>query len=118
MARRNCDRDPVCYSELWWRACRRRAYNHHRAFRSEHARGSRVVTALSYNADGNVFVVSYGWQSYASTAYSTQAVLLPSSSTDAATANPTAIIAAITKLAGQGHIMTAMGGSLRFPRSA
>ena len=71
---------------------------------------SRVVTALSYDEDGNVFVVSYGWQSDVSTLYSTQAIIIPSNSTDVATADSNAIIAAITKLANQGYIITAMGG--------
>jgi hypothetical protein len=72
---------------------------------------SRVITALAYDANGNVFVVSYGWQSDATTVYSTQAVMIPSTSTDVATADSNAIIAAITNLAGHGYIITAMGGN-------
>jgi hypothetical protein len=72
---------------------------------------SRVVTALGYDASGNVFVVSYGWQTDTKTVYETQAVIIPSVSTGVATADSNAIIAAVTNLANQGYIITAMGGS-------
>jgi hypothetical protein len=72
---------------------------------------SRVITALAYDAEGNVFVVSYGWQSDVTTVYSTQAVIIPSNSTNVATADSNVILAAITNLANQGYIITAMGGN-------
>ncbi len=72
---------------------------------------SRVITALAYDAEGNVFVVSYGWQSDVTTMYSTQAVIIPSNSTNVATADSDVIITAITNLANQGYIITAMGGN-------
>jgi Immunoglobulin I-set domain len=72
---------------------------------------SRVITAVSYDADGNVFVVSYGWQSDATTGYSTQAVIIPSNSTSVATADSNVIATAITNLANQGYIITATGGN-------
>ena len=64
---------------------------------------SRVVTALSFDAAGNVHVVSYGWQGDTTTVYETSVVT--STATDSAT-----ITAEITNLANQGYIITAMGG--------
>jgi len=55
--------------------------------------------------------VSYGWESDATSLYSTQAVIIPSNSTSVATADSNIIIAAITNLANQGYIITAMGGN-------
>jgi Immunoglobulin I-set domain len=72
---------------------------------------SRVITALSYDADGNVFIICYGWQSDATTVYSTQAVIIPSNSTSVATADSNVIATAITNLANQGYIITATGGN-------
>jgi hypothetical protein len=72
---------------------------------------SRVITALGYDASGNVFVVSYGWQSDIKTVYETQAVVIPSVSTGVATADSDVIITTVTNLANQGYIITAMGGS-------
>ena len=43
--------------------------------------------------------------------YSTQAVIIPSNSTNVATADSNVIITAITNLANQGYIITAMGGN-------
>jgi hypothetical protein len=73
--------------------------------------GNRVITALSYDAAGNVFVISYGWQADTATKYEAQAVIIPSTSTTVATASSTAIAAAFTSLADQGYIITAMGGN-------
>jgi hypothetical protein len=72
---------------------------------------SIVITALGFDAAGNVFVVSYGWQGDTKTMYETQAVIIPSVSTDVATADSTAIIAAIANLASQGFIITGLGGN-------
>jgi hypothetical protein len=72
---------------------------------------SSVITALGFDADGNVVVVSYGWQSDTTTVYETQAVIIPSVSTDVATADSAVIIAAITNLASQGFIITGLGGN-------
>jgi hypothetical protein len=72
---------------------------------------SRVITGVSYDADGNVFVVSYGWTDDPNTVYEVRAVMIPSHSTSVATADSDDIIAAITQLAGQGFIITALGGN-------
>ena len=72
---------------------------------------SRVITAMSYDADGKVLVVSYGWTADPTTLYEVRAVIIPSSSTSVATADSDDIAAAITQLAGQGFIITALGGN-------
>jgi hypothetical protein len=59
----------------------------------------RVVTAISFNA-GQVFYLSYGWQSDASTVYETH--VATSASIDDAPA-------LASNLAAQGYIVTAMG---------
>jgi hypothetical protein len=61
---------------------------------------SRVITAVSYN-NGQVVYFSYGWQSDTSTVYETQVA--------SASAETVATVAA--KLAAQGYIITALGGS-------
>jgi hypothetical protein len=60
---------------------------------------SQVITALSFNA-GQVQVLSYGWQSDATTVYEAKAV--------AATGDN--FITEATSLAAAGYIITALGG--------
>jgi hypothetical protein len=60
---------------------------------------SRVITAVSSDADGNVFYLSYGWQGDATTVYETKV----------ATATIETVNTAATALATAGYIITAIG---------
>jgi hypothetical protein len=62
---------------------------------------SRVITAVSFDASGQVFVVSYGWQGDTTTGYDVQ--VLPSTLVT--------VGADATNLAAQGYIITALGGN-------
>jgi hypothetical protein len=59
----------------------------------------RVITAVSYDTSGNVYYISYGWQSDPSTVYEAQV----------ATATLATMAAVATNLANQGYIVTATG---------
>jgi hypothetical protein len=59
-----------------------------------------VITGASFDASGNLFVVSYGWQGDRNTAYEAQV----------ATATFDTVGAVATNLAAQGYIITAVGG--------
>ena len=61
---------------------------------------SQVITALSFDASGNAFILSYAWQSDITTIYESQVV--------AATLD--GIPTAATNLAAAGYIITALGG--------
>jgi hypothetical protein len=61
---------------------------------------SRVITAVAFDANGNVNLFSYGWQDDTTTEYDT--------SVTAASAD--GVAAAATNLAGAGYIITAFGG--------
>lgn len=61
---------------------------------------SRVVTAVSFDANGQANLISYGWQGDTTTVYDTQVVCV--SATD--------IEEAASELAGEGYILTAFGG--------
>jgi len=61
---------------------------------------SRVVTAISFDANGQVNLISYGWQGDSTTAYDTQVV----------TVGATDIEAAASELANEGYVLTAFGG--------
>jgi len=67
---------------------------------SQDGANGRVITAVSWN-DGQVFYLSYGWQSDTSTVYDVQT----------ATATFDTVSAVAQQLAGQGYIITAMGGT-------
>jgi hypothetical protein len=67
---------------------------------SQDGANGRVITAVSWN-DGQVFYLSYGWQSDTSTVYDIQT----------ATATFDTVSAVAQQLAGQGYIITAMGGT-------
>lgn len=62
---------------------------------------SRVVTAVSFDANGQANLLSYGWQGDATTIYDAEVLT--------ATAQP-GIESAVQTLAGQGYILTAFGG--------
>jgi len=62
--------------------------------------GSRVITAISYNA-GQITYLSYGWQADTSTIYESEIV----------TASPTNAPTAAAGLAAQGFIITATGSA-------
>ncbi len=61
---------------------------------------SRVMTAVSFDANGRVNLISYGWQGDTSTTYDTQVVAV----------GATDIEAAASELANEGYILTAFGG--------
>jgi hypothetical protein len=69
------------------------------AIATQLGQGGQVVTALSFNA-GQVYVISYGWQSDTKTIYETSVV--------SATADN--FVTQAMNLAAQGYILTAMGG--------
>lgn len=64
---------------------------------------SRILTALSIDANGDANFVSTGWQSDRTTTYETQVLT--------ASADTASVAAAATQLAGQGYIITAFGGN-------
>jgi len=64
----------------------------------------RVITALGFDASGNALIVSYGWQNDTTTVY--EASVIATTSTDSEALAPQ-----FTDLAGQGYIITAMGGN-------
>jgi hypothetical protein len=67
---------------------------------SQDGANGRVITAVSWN-DGQVFYLSYGWQSDTNTVYDVQT----------ATATFATVSAVAQQLAAQGYIITAMGGT-------
>ncbi|HME10778.1 MAG TPA: hypothetical protein VKG25_27225 [Bryobacteraceae bacterium] len=62
---------------------------------------SRVITAVSFDATGQVFFLSYGWQADTTTVYDVSVV---STTFDN-------IAASATNLAAEGYIITAIGGN-------
>jgi len=71
------------------------------SFATELGTKSQVITALSFNATGQLDVLSYSWQSDASTVYDVQVA-----TATAETAGPAA-----QQLAAEGYIITAFGGN-------
>lgn len=61
---------------------------------------SRVVTAVSFDANGQANLLSYGWQGNTTTVYDTQVVCV----------GATDIEEAASELANEGYILTAFGG--------
>jgi hypothetical protein len=61
---------------------------------------SRIITAVSFDASGNVNLLSYGWTGDTTTVYETQTYLVPLSQV-----GPTA-----TTLAADGYFISAFGG--------
>jgi hypothetical protein len=59
----------------------------------------RVITATSYDVNGNVYYISYGWRNDPSTVYEAQV----------ATATLATMATVATNLANQGYIITATG---------
>jgi hypothetical protein len=59
-----------------------------------------VITAVSYDANGQIFYLSYGWQGDPGTVYGSQVVMATVEITPSAA----------TYLANAGYIITAIGG--------
>lgn len=66
------------------------------------AAASRVITAVSFDANGQANLLSYGWQGDTTTVYDTQVV----------TAAGADVVNDATALAGEGYILTAFGGDV------
>lgn len=62
---------------------------------------SRIVTAASFDGNGNVNLLSYGWTGDTTTVYETQTYLVP----------PTQVASAATDLAAAGYFISAFGGN-------
>lgn len=62
---------------------------------------SRVVTASSFDAQGNVYLVSYGWTGDTMTVYETQTNMVAHDD----------VCSAATTMAGEGYIISAFGGN-------
>jgi hypothetical protein len=67
---------------------------------SEDGQQGRVVTAVSYDATGQIFYLSYSWQGDQGTSYETQTTITTIEGTGVAA----------TALANAGYIITAIGG--------
>lgn len=65
------------------------------------AAASRVITAVSFDANGQANLISYGWTGDTTTVYETQTNLVP----------PTEVAGAAAALAGQGYVISAFGGN-------
>jgi hypothetical protein len=63
--------------------------------------GSRVVTATSFDASGNAYLISYGWTGDTTTVYETQTNIVPHDD----------VCSTATTMAGQGYIISAFGGN-------
>ena len=77
------------------------------AIATQQGQNSRVITAVSFDADGNVFTISYGWQSDTTTAY--DAIVWETNTTDSA-----AIATELASLASQAYLITAVGGNATY----
>jgi hypothetical protein len=64
-------------------------------------RESRVVTAVTFDAQGNADLISYGWTGDTATVYETQTSMVP----------PGEVCSTATSLAGEGYIISAFGGN-------
>jgi hypothetical protein len=62
---------------------------------------SRIVTAASFDGNGNVNLLSYGWTGDTTTVYETQTYLVP----------PAQVASAATNLAAAGYFISAFGGN-------
>ena len=62
---------------------------------------SRIITAVSFDANGQANLISYGWTGDTATIYETQTTLVP----------PTEVAGAAAALAGQGYFISAFGGN-------
>jgi hypothetical protein len=63
---------------------------------------SRVITAVSFDASGQVNLLSYGWQGDTTTVYQTTVVNVAGKD----------VAATATNLAAEGYIITACGGNI------
>jgi hypothetical protein len=71
------------------------------AVASQLGQESRVITAVSFDASGDVYFVNYGWSSDQTTLYEVKV----------STATPDTVGIEATNLANAGYIITAMGGN-------
>lgn len=62
---------------------------------------SRIITAVSFDAQGLAHLISYGWQADTATVYETQTAIVP----------PENVAATAIQLANAGYIITAFGGN-------
>ena len=62
---------------------------------------SRVVTATSFDATGNAYLISYGWTGDTTTVYETQTNIVPHDD----------VCSTATTMAGEGYIISAFGGN-------
>lgn len=67
---------------------------------------SRVITAVSFDASRNAILISHGWAGDTSTVYEDQAVIVAPGNGVGAN-----VLAAATKLANGGYIISAFGGN-------
>lgn len=72
---------------------------------AQDAAESRVVTAVSFDVNGQANLLSYGWQGDSTTVYDTDVVSIPAQGYVSQT-----VVAAAQTLAGEGYILTAFGG--------
>jgi hypothetical protein len=63
---------------------------------------SRVITAASFDAQGQINLLSYGWQQDTTTQYETEAMVV----------TPDNVISTVTSMANDGYILTAFGGDI------
>jgi hypothetical protein len=62
---------------------------------------SRVITATSFDAQGNAYLISYGWTGDTTTIYQTETTMVPHDE----------VCATATTMAGEGYIISAFGGN-------
>ena len=75
---------------------------------AQDAAESRVVTAVSFDANAQANLLSYGWQGDTTTVYDTDVVSIPAEGGYQTVV--TAVVSAAQTLAGEGYILTAFGG--------
>jgi hypothetical protein len=71
---------------------------------TQQGQNSRVITAVSFDASGNIFTVSYGWRRDTKTVY--DATVWETTTSDSA-----AIATELANLASQAYLVTAAGGN-------
>ncbi len=73
---------------------------------AQDAEQSRVITAVSFDANGRANLFSYGWQGDTRTVYDTQVVSIPAEGDQVGQT----VTSAAQSLADEGYILTAFGG--------
>lgn len=76
---------------------------------AQDAAESRVVTAVSFDANAQANLLSYGWKGDTTTVYDTDVVSIPAEGGGYQTV-VSAVVSAAQTLAGEGYILTAFGG--------